>query len=585
HKYDPLTMRDYYSLGAFFNSIDEWGLLHGNSGVQPHPVLYLPTPEQETALAGHRQKILQAEANLAALRHSREPAFRQWLAGKHPVSPVMPDLAGSFSLDEAPENKLANAAIPAQPGTYNPANGLVPGKVGQAVQFNGDDEVSFPPAGCRHMDDPISVAFWLRPGKDYSRAVVFHNSAGADPGYNGYELLLEGNRLRWMFAREWPGNCIAVRTREALPVGEWTHVTVTYDGSMKAAGLRVYLNGRPAVIDVVRDKLAKDSGDAGRLAFGARFRDNGLAGGAIDELRVFGRAVTALEAAQLHDGKSLTGLLNRTERTEQELAALRAYYFSALDEKTRAAFDALRQARAAFRETMNRVREIPVMEEQPEPRPAFILARGAYDAPRDQPVGRDTPAALPAFPAGFPRNRLGLAQWLALPDHPLTARVAVNRLWQEFFGRGLVPTTENFGTQGQQPSDPDLLDWLARDFINHNWDVKRFCKQIVLSATYRQDSRATPVGWPSGPASATTPCSWAGCCGRRSAGPRSSPISPRARCGGHSTTSCPNTSRIPGRGCIGGACTPSGGGPRPRPTCWSSTRPRARSAPSGGSSP
>ncbi|MCC6419180.1 MAG: DUF1553 domain-containing protein, partial [Gemmataceae bacterium] len=123
-------------------------------------------------------------------------------------------------------------------------------------------------------------------------------------------------------------------------------------------------------------------------------------------------------------------------------------------------------------------------------RPAYILARGAYDAPKEQ-VSRETPASLIPFPQNAPRNRLGLAQWLTQPDHPLTARVTVNRFWQDLFGRGIVVTAENFGVQGQQPSHPELLDWLARDFIAHNWDVKRFVKQIVLSATYRQDSRAS----------------------------------------------------------------------------------------------
>ncbi|GMU25047.1 MAG: hypothetical protein AMXMBFR13_51180 [Phycisphaerae bacterium] len=139
---------------------------------------------------------------------------------------------------------------------------------------------------------------------------------------------------------------------------------------------------------------------------------------------------------------------------------------------------------------MDQVREVPVMAEMPAPRPAYILARGDYDAPRDQPVDRDTPGALPPFPADAPRNRLGLARWLTQPDHPLTARVLVNRIWQEFFGRGLVVTAENFGLQGELPSHPELLDWLARDFVAHGWDFKRFCRQLVLSATYRQDSRA-----------------------------------------------------------------------------------------------
>src|SRR5262249_8308509 len=142
----------------------------------------------------------------------------------------------------------------------------------------------------------------------------------------------------------------------------------------------------------------------------------------------------------------------------------------------------LREARKKLFASQTGVFEVMTMEELPEPRPAYVLARGAYDAPKDRPVGRDTPGFLPPFPDGAPRNRLGLARWLPAPRHRLTARVAVNRFWQLFFGRGLVATTENFGTQGALPAHPELLDWLARDFVASGWDVKALCKKIVLSS-------------------------------------------------------------------------------------------------------
>ena len=141
----------------------------------------------------------------------------------------------------------------------------------------------------------------------------------------------------------------------------------------------------------------------------------------------------------------------------------------------------------------NPVHEIMVMRDTPEPAPAYVLERGAYDAPRteDRRVTRATPAFLPPLPEGEPLNRLGLARWLLRPDHPLTARVTVNRFWQQFFGAGLVNTPENFGMQGGMPSHPELLDHLARSFIDGGWNIKALCRRIVLSATYRQDSRAT----------------------------------------------------------------------------------------------
>src|SRR5262249_34315335 len=129
--------------------------------------------------------------------------------------------------------------------------------------------------------------------------------------------------------------------------------------------------------------------------------------------------------------------------------------------------------------------------EQKEPRPAYLLKRGEYDR-KGEPVGRDTPAFLPPMPAGLPRDRLGLAKWLTDPGHPLTARGQVNRLWQQCFGTGLVKTAEDFGSQGEPPSHPELLDWLATQFVADGWDVKRTLKRIVMSSTYRQSSRVTP---------------------------------------------------------------------------------------------
>jgi hypothetical protein len=288
--------------------------------------------------------------------------------------------------------------------------------------------------------------------------------------------------------RFWPGNAIAVRARASLPRNEWAHVTVSYDASGKAAGLKIYVNGQLAEVEIVRDNLYKNldaSGAGTGLQFGQRERSAGLKGGVVDELRVYSRALSPLEVAQLNDGNTFAGTLAQPDE-----AALRNYYFAAIDPDVAAAREALRQSRARLFNVQNAVFEIVTMKEMAQPRQSYLLTRGAYDAPKDKPVARTTPAVLPAFAAAAPRDRLGLARWLRDPHHPLTARVAVNRYWQLFFGRGLVATTENFGSQGALPTHPELLDWLARDFIASGWNVKRLCKQIVLSSTYRQRSAA-----------------------------------------------------------------------------------------------
>jgi hypothetical protein len=522
HKYDPILAKDYYSLAAFFNSIDEHGMIQGgeNRGLTlPQPALMLPTAEQEQALAAKSSDVARLEKAAASLPGAREAYFQSWLAGERAA--VNPELAAHFTLDEIRDGQLVNNAIPAEPAkevapekpaasekTADPADPAAPpkvaapknaakaggnkptaGKVGQALQCTGDDAISMPDFGIKKCHDPLTFAFWLKPGENYPRAVVIANTTSFDANFCGYELLLENGQLRWTLMREFPGNAISIQSEGKLAVNEWVHVTVTYDGSSKASGLRLDLNGKTAATKIVRDNLVRDFRSSGTLNFAARGRDFGLRNGAIDDIRIYKRAISPIEAAQIVDGKSLDELLAKRALSSEETALLRDYYFSAVDSETRKATGNLLAARIAWREVVDGVREISVMKESAEPRPAHILLRGAYDQPGEK-VERETPSFLPPFPKDAPVNRLGFAQWLTMPDHPLTSRVLVNRLWQEFFGRGIVATSDNFGLQGSQPSHPELLDWLARDFINHGWDHKRACREIVLSATYRQDSRA-----------------------------------------------------------------------------------------------
>jgi hypothetical protein len=266
------------------------------------------------------------------------------------------------------------------------------------------------------------------------------------------------------------------------------HLTVAYDGSSRAAGVRVYLDGRPVELDVVRDGLQKDityDGGEPNLAIGYRFRDNGFRGGRVDEFQVYDRAVTALEAAYL------AGSDDFRAAWKAPTDDLLEYFLATAHEPTIKAAAELRDARHEHARFLEPIPEAMVMQEMPTPKPAYVLKRGAYDA-RGEPVAADTPKALPPFPADLPRNRLGLAKWLTMPDHPLTARVTVNRLWQQMCGKGLVETSDNFGSTGTPPTHPELLDWLARDYVAHGWDTKRFLKQVALSDTYRQSSRATP---------------------------------------------------------------------------------------------
>ncbi|MFG0255383.1 MAG: DUF1553 domain-containing protein, partial [Rhodopirellula sp. JB053] len=269
-----------------------------------------------------------------------------------------------------------------------------------------------------------------------------------------------------------------------IPVDKWLQISATYDGSSKAAGLQLFHNGEPHENTLHRDQIKKSANvkvdHGGEFVVGQRFRARGLAGGLIDDVRLYTRALTENELRYLATGE--------TRPVSQ------ATYISAIDEPARKAWDALNDARHAYVMAEEVMNEVPIMHETDEPRPAHLLARGQYDAPKNEQtrVERAVLSSLPvAFPEGVPNDRLGLAQWVTDPTHPLTGRVAVNRFWGNFFTDPLVHTPENFGLQGDLPTHPELLDWLARDFIDSDWDVKRLCRNIVLSSTYRQRSAVT----------------------------------------------------------------------------------------------
>lgn len=520
HKYDPILAKDYYAMAAFFNSIDEFGLIQGgeNRGLTlPQPALMLPTPEQEAALKKTSAEIVRVKNEVSQIPAAHEADFQNWLAGKREM--VEADLVAHFTLDDIKDGQLPNAAErpappvevvsssdpekpadkadPAAPKMSKPplktakpgGNKPVPGQLGQALRCNGDDAISMQDFGIKRCHDPLTFSLWLKPAENYPRAVVIANTTSFDANYCGYELLLENGQLRWTLMREFPGNAISIQSSDKLPLNEWTHVTVTYDGSSRATGMRIDLNGKVADTRIIRNNMTRDFRTSGTLNFAARGRDFGLRNGEIDDIRIYKRPITPIESAQIHDGASLVSLLAKPSLSSEETSALREYYFSAIHPQAREGAEKILAARIAWREVVDGVREISVMKETDEPRPAYILNRGAYDAPGEK-VERETPSFLPPFPKDAPRNRLGFAQWLTMPDHPLTSRVLVNRLWQEFFGKGIVATSDNFGLQGSQPTHAELLDWLARDFINSGWDHKRACRQIVLSATYRQDSKA-----------------------------------------------------------------------------------------------
>jgi hypothetical protein len=479
HKYDPISAKDYYSMGAFFNSIDEWGMTQGGNRkgeVSPQPALQLPTPEQEARLAELQKGIGSAENSLASHIAASETEFQKWFTSEKTYP--SPDLVARYDFEE---KSLKNSVKKGAPATLG-GNKLVAGKHGNSLLANGDSIVGLPDLKIRQAHQPFSFTLWLKPAETYPQAIVFSKSTNSGWNFSGYTLSLENGRLHWTLAKEFPGCAASIASAEPIPTGKWTHITVTNDGSRKAAGMKIFINGAPAATTVICDNFTKEITLGEKVALAAKGSQPGLRGGMVDDFSVHLRALTELEVALGHD----EALIEKLPRK-----AFRDYYFCAIDPETRKLSGKLNAARAAYRIEQGKVQEVITMRESENPRPAYILTRGDYTIPGEK-VERETPDWLPPFPEDQPRNRLGFARWLTSPDHPLTARVTINRIWQEMFGAGIVETSDNFGLQGAQPSHPELLDWLARDFMNHGWDHKRAIKQMVLSATYRQDSAASP---------------------------------------------------------------------------------------------
>ncbi len=361
---------------------------------------------------------------------------------------------------------------------------------GQALYFDENNRGFLGrDVGWYDREDPFTIDFWFFAGDTYDNAPVLNHLAEQNSGRTGYRFTIDGGKLWVSLAHSPPANMIALQTTEPLPVRQWTRITLTYDGSSRAAGLRLYLDGKPASTAVKRDHLTRSilpwsSGDVFDpflgLAFGTRFREKAPVGSAIDELSVFERDLTPLEVTFLHDDAA-------ADADVAELAPKLAEMLLAADSKVIAARGALTQARAAENELATAVPQVLVMGDAPEPTPTFVLDRGVYSAPGEAVAPRGLEAVLP-WDESLPQNRLGLAQWLFDPGNPLTARVFVNRLWQMHFGRGIVETSEDFGSQGSIPTHPELLDWLAVQFVASGWDIKALHRLIVTSATYKQAS-------------------------------------------------------------------------------------------------
>ena len=496
HKYDPISQKEYYQFFAFFNTIDESGLYSYFTPSVPTPTLLMNSADAKIEIDKAKKQVTVDEAQLVKIKKKENENYIQWLK-QRPTEAKLSGLIGHYTFDEYKDGKLQNLADESKKASSSQKNKIVPGKKGNALKLTGDDGVNLG-IGNFNRTQPFTITLWMNTPNHKERTVVYSRSkAWTDAGSRGYQMLLRNGHLSTSLIHFWPGNAINIRAINKIPINEWHHVSVTYDGSTHANGLKIYIDGKLTKTEIHKDNLYKNitGGGNDNIVIGQRFRDVGFSKGLVDDFHVFNRKLTSIEIAQLYDGQALNKILgNPVDKLSQaDHQFLREYYFTSINETFTKQLSKLRSAREKVTKLLDGKTEIMVMEEMKvKPRSTFVLNRGVYNQPNEK-VEPKTPKILPGFPKNAPRNRLGLAQWLTSRENPLTSRVAVNHFWQICFGNGLVRTPEDFGIQGKRPSHPALLDWLASDFMENDWNVKRLLKQIVMSATYQQSSLTRPL--------------------------------------------------------------------------------------------
>ena len=499
HKFDPLSQQEFYEVLANFNNIPERGKAF--KYVNSPPLITAPTVGQEADLAELDEKLRAAREAFAALEQDAARAQAAWeasLAGAGRVDWTLRDgLLAHHALDGDVAGVHDGRFVTAVLEDGRPR--FVDGRIGDAAAFDGRRFVNAGPGPDLGYDDAFTLAAWIYPTA--ASGVIVSRADAGDQGEVGWGLYLEEGKLRFNMSTRILDDGVAAETLEDVRLGEWQHVLAAYDGSKTPGGIRIHVDGEPRELKPLLDLVGNRMPQRYPLRIGASGSTKPRFEGLVDDVRIYGAALTPELAAVVATAEPVTALAaipaeRRTPAQAEKLrlAFLDQYAPPEIGEAWRAAA-ALEREREALWASFPTVM---VMEELAERRPTFRLERGAYDNPAEE-VSPGVPAVLPPLPEGVEANRLSFARWLVDPDHPLTARVTVNRFWQTYFGTGLVKTAENFGTQGEYPSHPELLDWLATTFVDSGWDVKALQKAIVTSAAYRQSSRVTAAEYEADP--------------------------------------------------------------------------------------
>lgn len=501
HKFDPLTMRDFYALTAFFRNTTQ-PPKDGNVKDGRGPILVLPSEQDRPRWEALPREIELAQGRRGERRKQAVPEFNAWLAAAKPTDldedAPTGGLQAHVPLNEGTGNDVANlcgtsvAVAATGPIVWTPG-----GKLGPAPLLQPGGTFELGNIGDFEAAQPFSYGAWIKAGRNGVFGAILARM-DEKAGYRGWDLWQSDRALSVHLIHQWPEDAIKVTTRDAvLKPGQWQHVFVTYDGSGKAAGIKIHVDGAEQKRLIVNQNTLKKASSIrtpAPLRVGQRSEGQVFAGGSVQDVRVYARTLSEADVKRIAEVGPLRAILAAAsdKRSPEQRDALFNHYLATRDaawEKADEEAMKLETEREAIRtrspvtHIQEEVKNVPPM--------ANVLLRGQYDK-----VGERVPAAAPTalhpLPQGAPANRLGLARWVVDPANPLVARVTVNRFWQELFGQGIVKTTEDFGIMGAAPSHPELLDWLSVEFCESGWDVRKLFKLLVTSATYRQAAVVSP---------------------------------------------------------------------------------------------
>lgn len=500
HKFDPISQKDYYQLTAFFNNIRELGMT-GDDG-EFGPLLPLTDEQTQSKLDQLNQSMSAIKKELAITSEELKQVY-EYSDELIKKTKAQPNLLFHGKFEEISQISKSRHSVDGKKDFYGRSDQtpeVVEGIKGNAFKFSKDhDQLYITNKLIPKMEwtEPFSLSLWLNTSKrkQESTQTLVANSGGKNDLWRGWECYLDDqNRVNIRLINVTPSNLIHVRTVDSIKTNQWQHLAVTLDGTGKTEGVQLFLNGEKIAQQGIINNLYKTMIPTKRdrkkgfvetdrsLIVGKSYEgstgDYGLFMGKLDEFKFFKGVLTPFEVRSIHAE-------NTNQKTETPWEEVQQHLIEKNSEIVKIK-KKLKNNREEYLKTYTPIEEIMVMREMDQARPTYLYNRGVYSEPLYT-VEAKVPAALPAMDESLPKNRLGLSQWLFDPKNPLTARVAVNRYWQMIFGQGLVGTPNDFGVQGQLPSHPELLDWLAVRF-RQNWDVRALIKEMVLSKTYQQQS-------------------------------------------------------------------------------------------------